>query len=804
MRPSIAKNRFLVYGDFDVDGQTGTSILMLTLRHLGAKVSFYIPDRDTEGHGLNSTAVCRLVSTRQIKLLITTDTGITDFNEVSLLTGLGVDTIVTDHHSLPENLPLSLANVNPRCMDDPTHPMFEMCGAGVAFKLCELLLEARGESAFAESLLDIAAIGTVVDMMPLTRENRWLVWRGLQVLNQRNRVGINALLEQAGTPADKILTSETLGFVIGPRLNALGRLERADDGVELLTTTDPERSRAIALRLEALNRKRQEMCDETLMDAERYLSAHGGLDGHRTIILASPQWHPGIIGLVATRLKDRYNVPILMMIIDEDAGTVRCSARSIPKFHLHDQLQTLQHYFLHFGGHAGAGGFALKLDKLAAFKRDFYALADAAITDDMMRPVIDVDSDLDWSQLNTGLIDLMQALEPVGQANPAPVFAVKNVTVSGQKRIGEGGKHLKLLLKPGNPPPGSRKSDTRPLEALIWRYGAQTPLLATDEPYHVVVDPEENTFRGDSKVQLIIRDYRLASGAANPVAVETAAPAASAATATLHRSTISTTPASSGPESPAETTSQTTDDGLEASQPNWIDHRSRDGVDAFVGQLMLPLQSERPVLLYHEGTALPDIPFLDAAICCTRQTARPTPELILWDLPPDAAHLHALLKAVQPRTLHWVGGKFTATAMAPAPRDVLKQLYQAIRELAKPATTPVSVAPHSLAITLGVTEQAVLQGLVLLSRMTLIAVELPTPGTSATVQIQLLPANGNKRDVNQYLELLPFQQTLADIAQYRTWLMTAPLVDIRQSLRVMPGVSGVSNESTQPPVPAAV
>ncbi len=749
----------LIYGDFDVDGQTGTAILYATLQHLNARVSYYIPDRATEGHGLNTTALCRLVSSRKLRLVITTDTGITDFNEVSLLKGLGVDTIVTDHHDLPENLPPAVANINPKILEDSEHPLYSMCGAGVAFKFCEELLMLRGDFDFAETLLDIAAIGTVVDMMPLVKENRWLVWRGCQRLNQVKRPGIKALLEQAGTPPEKPITSETLGFTIGPRLNALGRLERADDGVELLTTNDPERARIIAAHLEALNRRRQDMCEQTLIEAERYLSSHGGLNNHRVIILASPDWHPGIIGLVATRLKEKYGVPVFMMLVDKEKGEVRCSARSIEGFHLHQQMDKLSDYFLHFGGHAGAGGFALKLERLEAFKAALYKLAEQEITDEQMCPILDVDARLNWGQLTPGLIEMVESLQPVGQANPSPRFVLENVAITAQRALGDSGKHLKLILDEYDDSPNKKKQVPRPIEGLIWNYNREEKLDQTS-PVSFVVVPELNTFRNQSKVQLIIQDYLLSGNAAKK-----------------------------SERKGAESTSVKPSDSAARLSPSnssaitWIDHRNREGVDTFIGQLMLPLQEGRSIALYNEGRP-PDIAFLDPSILCTRETLATTDELILWDLPPDPVSFQKLMTIAQPRTLHLVGGKYQQVPVFTPGRDFLKVIYQMLR---KTQETPDSrlLDVTSFSKTLATTPDVIISGLILLNRMGLVSLRLPE-GKEKTqgplVEVTLNPPNGKKQDVHDYLEFIAFEKSLNVVGAFRDFLLTTPLDTIKHAL----------------------
>lgn len=811
VRAIETQESILIYGDFDVDGITGTAVLYETLKkHLNANVSYYIPDRATEGHGLNTAALVRLTSSRKVKLVVTTDTGITNFSEVSLLNGLGVDTIITDHHALPENLPPAIANVNPQRLleKNPLHPLGPMCGAGVAYKLCELLLERFLEPAEAamaqESLLDIVAVGTVVDMVPLVRENRYLVYKGLQVLNRRKRLGFNELLAQAGNNPESTITSETLGFTIGPRLNALGRLERAEQGVELITSDDPERARIIAAHLEFLNRKRRDLCDQTYLDAESHLQRNGGLGDRRAIILASPDWNPGIIGIVASRLIEKYHVPVFMMVVDEERGQVRCSARSIPGFHLHDELLALESYFLGFGGHAGAGGFALKRERLEAFKRDLYAICARAITDEQMRPVIAVDAKLEWSQINPHLIALVDRLAPFGMENPSPKFVLENAYVSAQRGMGEDERHLKLVLTKK----ASKSADPNgPLEAIIWNFG-RAERFDVRLPYNFVVVPGLNSFNGATKVQLIVEDYltpQAAQKATEAVGsvLENNASSVSPYPVASNPNVSMATPAKSEASRTATTANRNTAslDALSSAGhdpgPQWVDHRSRESVESFVGQLMLPLQDKRKVLIYHEGRK-PEIPFLDETLLSGRLQLKPADELIVWDLPPSLALFQQMVSVVQPTVIHLVGGKYQSVPIFQPEQNYLKLIVQVLRrnldtQRQSPSASALSDAPPessgtqtvelvSFAAQLATSEAVVLQGLILLEKLGMLETRLPTPGNRAVLQIRLLTQNANSDNIAERLEFMAFQQAIQEVGQFRGWLLKSPLATIKQAV----------------------
>jgi single-stranded-DNA-specific exonuclease len=807
----------LIYGDFDVDGITGTAVLYETLKkRLKANASAYIPDRATEGHGLNPAALVRLTSSRQIKLVITTDTGITNFSEVSLLNGLGVDTVITDHHALPENLPPAVANVNPQRLlaERPDHPLGPLCGAGVAYKLCELLLArflppAEAEAA-REALLDIVAVGTVVDMVPLIRENRYLVYKGLQVLNRRERLGFREILVQAGVNENAPINSETLGFTIGPRLNALGRLERADQGAELLTTDDPERARVIAAHLEFLNRKRRDLCDQTFLEADTHLQRTGGLGDDRAVILASPDWNPGIIGIVASRLIEKYHVPVFMMMVDESRDVVRCSARSIPGFHMHDELLALEDYFLNFGGHAGAAGFSLKRERLEAFKRDLHAICARTITDGQMLPVVEVDARLEWEQINPHLIALVDRMAPFGMDNPSPRFVVENVQVAAQRGIGEDERHLKLVLTPGKRKAGETNP---PLDGLLWNAGRGHRLEAGAE-YGFVVNPGLNTFNGVTKVQLVIEDYRLSTEDAIRIAQPTALHGASSRALRAGPSGadgVDKTPlrreqpltGAAAAIALREASSDRKASG-ETAAPQWVDHRGREGLDGFVGQLMQPLGERRDVLIFHEGRP-PDIPFLKPSLLAGRAALRPADELILWDLPPSPECFRRMLDAVRPGVIHLAGGKYRSVPIFQSERNYLALILQVLRRQqsespeANPKDTSLTIALDAFAARLATTEAVVSHGLVLLETLGLLEARLlpsdapeagdPEKGAwemdgSQRITIRLrADGNAGTTDLTGRLEFSLFGQAIREAMRFRGWLLKSPLATIKSVLQ---------------------
>jgi single-stranded-DNA-specific exonuclease len=771
----------LIYGDFDVDGITGTSVLMQTLTHVGAKVSYYIPDRALEGHGLHAASLMRLISSRQVKLVISTDTGITNYNEVCLLNNLGVSTIITDHHEVGEALPPSVANVNPQLLTDKQHPLAPLAGVGVAYKLCELLLaERNADPAFAESLLDLVAVGTIADVAPLTLENRRLVQQGIAVMNRRQRIGLAAILTQAGTPDDAELGAETVGFTLGPRLNAIGRLENANDAVKLLTTDDADEAKRLASHLEALNRRRKDVCDKTHREAEQFLRQSGVSIGPnptdaKAIVLASPDWHLGVIGIVASRLVETYHVPVFLMVHDVQANTLRCSARSIRGFPIVEALEPLKPYFTVFGGHAMAGGFTLPFDKFNTFKQALLTVANQWVKPEMMVDELTVDATVPLADLDVPMIQQLAVLEPTGQANRAPIIGVLGATVSAVRLLNEA--HLKLVLTEGKL--------ANPVEAIYWRLGGRDAPKPGDT-VDVAGMASINLFNGQERPQLMLKDFRLAKTPTHAT-VKPFLPQVPVtqmhATPVLQPLVALSAPLASAPSMPFMAPPAPSVDML----PLWVDHRHRDELAHFVGLL---LQDSQPVrLVYHEGRD-PAIPYLQPHQLISRERllTQPLPagaELLFWDLPPDGSTLAWVLGQWQgePGVIHWMGGKYQAMPTTPSVSDFLKVLLFMVSRSAE--AMPLRV----LASRLSTSHVVILNGLALLQRLGYAQTELsPLPGAPQgewLLHVTVLNNNGQPGVDTCPLEREALQEALHQVGKYRQFLLTAtegvlkPLIQAR-------------------------
>lgn len=431
-----------VYGDFDVDGVTAAAILIEALGEAGAKVIPYIPDRFSEGYGVNSAAIESLHK-RGATLIITVDCGTSSVDEIAGARGLGVDTIVLDHHTVPPELPPAVALVNPK-RPEAQYPEPELSSGGLAFKLVSALCDRLGQPFVPERYLDLVALSTVCDMVPLRGENRWLVREGIRALARTRRPGLRALMEAAGSDPARADAS-TIGFVIGPRLNAAGRLDHARRALDLLLETDPARAREMALHLCELNRQRQ-AATAAACDLARDLVAAEEPDaplifvGHRDI-------PSGIVGLVAARLMDDHYRPAV--VYEEGETTSRASCRSIPEFDITAALRTCPELMVRFGGHRAAAGFTVENANLPVLKEALVARAAEELAGIELVPVLDIDAAVPLGRINGKLIASLAQLAPFGVGNPEPVFLSRNLEVTDIRTMGADGEHLRLSLRDG-------------------------------------------------------------------------------------------------------------------------------------------------------------------------------------------------------------------------------------------------------------------------------------------------------------------------------------------------------------------
>ena len=462
-----------VFGDFDVDGVTATAVLTHALRSLGARVIPYLPHRFTEGYGLNTDALTALHADGA-SVVVTADCGISSVDEIAHGSALGLDVIILDHHAVPAVLPAAYAAVNPK-LAGSAYPHADLAGVGVAFKAVQALFKALGREADAAQYLDLAAIGTVADMVPLLGENRWLVAEGLRALRRTARPGLLALVAAAGLRPER-LDAESIAYGLAPRLNAAGRLEHAQLAFDLLLTEDPDRAEALARRLDELNRERQrrtqeavELCDALL--AEEPEDAPLAMVGHDSI-------SAGIVGLVASRLAERLYRPAV--VYEQGRETSRGSCRSIPEFDVVAALRACSDLLVRYGGHRQAAGFTVATRHLPELKRRLMEIARRELADVELAPAVEIDVELPLHGLRGTELRWLHRFGPCGTGNPEPSFMSEGVLVHEAAAVGNDGRHLRLTFRAGN---------------VVWRavafgFGeeAVAPGDLLDIVYHVVPD----------------------------------------------------------------------------------------------------------------------------------------------------------------------------------------------------------------------------------------------------------------------------------------------------------------------------
>ena len=482
-----------VYGDYDVDGITATCLLTQFLRTLGGQVVSYIPDRTEEGYGLNNHAIDALAR-QGVTLIVTVDCGITAAQEVEYARALGVDVVITDHHQCKEVLPQAVAVVDPR-RPDCSYPFPDLAGVGVALKLA-LALTAPAQR--PQVLLDygeLAAIGTVADVMLLQGENRALVHLGLERLAYTSRPGLQALLREAGCPRGQVPTTVTIGYGLAPRINAAGRMEQAGTALELLLTQDPQRGQELAQELCQLNRLRQAIELEIFQHCDQLLTHTPALSAP-VIVLAGEGWHQGVIGIVASRLAEKYACPAFMISLDGDKGKGSC--RSFGGFNLFGALERCAPLLDSYGGHELAAGFSVRRDNIPAFRAALCQLVEEFAGHQPMESSLDVDCEIPHcSLLSTQDVESLSLLEPFGSGNPKPVFLLRSVCVLSHTDVG-GGRHLKLKLR----------RDGVAMDAIFFSANTAACGIENGQRLDIAFTLQINQFRGNRTVQLQLCDLR--------------------------------------------------------------------------------------------------------------------------------------------------------------------------------------------------------------------------------------------------------------------------------------------------------
>ena len=433
----------VVYGDYDVDGVTATALLYQHLKGMGASVKCMLPSREGDGYGLSKNAI-QSIHDKGCQLIVTVDNGISALEEAEFAASLGVDLIVTDHHLPHDALPKAVAVVDPRRADDHS-PFKGLCGAGVAFKLCAALDGCPPEE-MLDYCGDLAAVGTVADVMPLTGENRTLVKAGLKLLQQTDRPGISALLEEVGLEG-KPITAENVSYAIAPRINAAGRMDNAVTALQLVLCEDEERAEELAHKLNEINVARQETEQEIVKAAQKQLDAEPAILEDRVILIWGRDWHPGVIGIVASRLVEKTGRPVIVVSVDEH-GEGKGSGRSVQGFNLHECIASCEDILLRFGGHAMAAGLSVREENLPELRRRLneWAARECAV---LFTPPLECDLSIHLDRITVESVRRLEQLAPYGAENPTPVFVLEKAVIDGIFSVSEG-KHCRLRLRQGN------------------------------------------------------------------------------------------------------------------------------------------------------------------------------------------------------------------------------------------------------------------------------------------------------------------------------------------------------------------
>jgi len=484
------REKILIYGDYDVDGIAGISLLLLAFRQLGQEVSYYLPHRIREGYSLNKKSI-REAKANQVNLIITVDCGIDSYEEISLAKKEGIDVIITDHHKVKDHIPPALAIINP--WFSKNYPFKNLAGVGVVYKLVQALAESFPEISPA-NYLDLATLGTVADVVPLIEENRILVREGLKEIANCSKLGINALLEVAGIKRPEI-TADKIAFILGPRLNAGGRMDSARKGVNLLTTPDEEIARKIAQELNQDNRLRQKMEEQILKKALQDIETKVDLAKERVLVLSDDQWHPGIIGIVASRISERFFKPTIIISLDGDKG--KGSGRSRGDFDLFASLNHCADCLDAYGGHKHAAGLEIIKANLDSFRKKINAYA-SKLPEESFLPTLEADGQIALKELTFSVVKEFSLLEPFGEGNEEPLFITPELKIAAPpKRVGN--NHLKFWVEHNN----------FFLEAIGFGKGDYLDHLKKDVVIDLAYSPQLDQWEGRKSVVLRIEDIKI-------------------------------------------------------------------------------------------------------------------------------------------------------------------------------------------------------------------------------------------------------------------------------------------------------
>lgn len=489
----LANERIVIYGDYDVDGITATSLLYIIFNKLGAQVNYFLPNRLVEGYGLSVDGINE-AKKQGVDLIITVDTGVNAIDEVAYANSQGIDVIITDHHEPREILPQAVAIINPK--QEQCQFNEELSGVGVAFKFAQAVYKSLGqnETELYEHL-DLVALGTAADIVPLVGENRVLTRFGIPQISRTTKPGLKSLTFVSGLMGKDISTGQVV-FVLAPRINAIGRLGDAKEAIRLLSTRDEKVAQEVARKLDDDNRKRKRIDEETLNEALAQLEEIADLENDKAIVLAGEGWHLGVIGIVASRIVERYHLPTVMISLKDGLG--KGSARSIPGFHLCDALKKCEDFLIQYGGHKYAAGLSIEAKSVEEFRKRFIEVSNSELSDDDIQPKLKIDMEIELSEVTDNFMELLEKFAPFGPQNMRPVFLTRNCEIVGRPTV-VGNNHLRMRVRKG----------TTVIDVIGFGFGDMLSQISTGSLIDAVYALEYNTYNNVTRVQMRIKDIKL-------------------------------------------------------------------------------------------------------------------------------------------------------------------------------------------------------------------------------------------------------------------------------------------------------
>ena len=482
-----------IYGDYDVDGVSSTSILYIYFKSINYPVKYYIPNRLEEGYGINEEAI-RKISSDNCNLIITVDCGITSVKEVEIANELGIDVIITDHHECQSEIPNAYAIVNPKQVDC-NYPFDMICGCGVAFKLIQALTDKEEFKTSMYKYLEIVTLATICDIVPLVDENRIIVKNGLKLMKEGNNLGLRELIKVCGIEANKIGSSH-IGYSVGPRINASGRLGYSYLGVQLFTTDSQEEAKEIANILESKNIERQMIESKMYKEAEEVMANDESYKDDKVLVIAHEGWQHGVIGIVASKLTEKYYKPTVLLTIEGDEATG--SARSIKGFSIFEALESCKDLMNKFGGHDQAAGLALNRNNIMELKERINKIADYSLSEEDLIENIKVEYELEEDSANLNLVDDLHKLEPFGMSNPSPRFIMRDLLLTNVYKMGKNKQHLKIIVE-----------DKKAYECVGFNMSYLADNFEIGDKIDILFQLDENNFNNERKVQFLLKDIRL-------------------------------------------------------------------------------------------------------------------------------------------------------------------------------------------------------------------------------------------------------------------------------------------------------